>query len=138
METRELVAGSFLEGCPVVRVSARTGEGLDALREAALASPAARPPRAVGRTPPPSRRPVVLLQGLRHGRHRDARGGERRGGRRGRGCCPPGRRARVRGLQVHGATVDRVGAGDRAAVNLAGVDASDVARGDVLAHARDA
>src|SRR4029079_1116274 len=32
MEARELVAGSFLEGAPVVRVSARTGQGLDDLR----------------------------------------------------------------------------------------------------------
>ena len=37
VETRELVAGSFLEGRPVVPVSARTGEGLDGLREALLA-----------------------------------------------------------------------------------------------------
>src|SRR6185503_889229 len=33
MEVRELVAGSFLEGAPVLRVSARTGEGLPALRD---------------------------------------------------------------------------------------------------------
>ncbi len=32
LETRELVAGSFLEGQPIVRVSAVTGEGLDELR----------------------------------------------------------------------------------------------------------
>jgi len=37
MEALELVAGSFLEGRPVVPVSARTGEGLDGLREALLA-----------------------------------------------------------------------------------------------------
>jgi selenocysteine-specific elongation factor len=35
-ETAELVRGSFLEGRPIVRVSARTGEGLDALRAALL------------------------------------------------------------------------------------------------------
>ena len=34
LEVRELVAGSFLEGAPIVPVSARTGEGLDALRAA--------------------------------------------------------------------------------------------------------
>ena len=33
LETRELVAGSFLEGAAMVPVSARTGAGLDALRE---------------------------------------------------------------------------------------------------------
>src|SRR5213080_1639909 len=44
MEVRELVAGSFLEGAPVLRVSARTGEGLDALREALRALARAAPP----------------------------------------------------------------------------------------------
>src|SRR5512132_1194195 len=36
LETRELVAGSFLEGRPVVRVSARTGAGLPELKRALL------------------------------------------------------------------------------------------------------
>ena len=34
LEVRELVAGSFLERAPIVSVSSRTGEGLDALRAA--------------------------------------------------------------------------------------------------------
>ena len=34
LEVRELVAGSFLEGAPIVPVSARTGQGLDRLRAA--------------------------------------------------------------------------------------------------------
>src|SRR5437762_11480765 len=34
LEVRELVAGSFLEGAPIVPVSARTGEWLDGLRAA--------------------------------------------------------------------------------------------------------
>jgi len=46
----------------------------------------------------------------------------------------PGDRAvRVRGLQVHDEAVDAAGAGQRVAVNLAGVRAREVARGDVLA-----
>src|ERR671937_2722207 len=32
LEVRELVTGSFLEGAPVVAVSSKTGEGLDAFR----------------------------------------------------------------------------------------------------------
>ena len=32
LEVRDLVAGSFLEDAPIVPVSARTGDGLDALR----------------------------------------------------------------------------------------------------------
>lgn len=45
---------------------------------------------------------------------------------------PDGTTARVRGLQVHGSEVDRVSAGDRAAVALAGVDRSTVTRGTTL------
>src|SRR3989454_12058557 len=36
MEVRELLAGSFLEDAPVLKVSARTGHGLDGLRHALL------------------------------------------------------------------------------------------------------
>src|SRR5262249_48194652 len=47
---------------------------------------------------------------------------------------PAGRRARVRGLQVHGAAAERVAAGHRTAVNLSGVEVQEIARGDVLAR----
>src|SRR6185295_5935177 len=46
---------------------------------------------------------------------------------------PAGRRVRVRGVQVHSASVPRALAGQRTAVNLAGVDAADIERGMVLA-----
>src|SRR5437867_7677160 len=36
LEIRDLVAGSFLEGAPIVPVSARTGQGLDDFRAALL------------------------------------------------------------------------------------------------------
>ena len=39
LEVRELTAGSFLADAPLVAVSARTGEGLDALRAALDAPP---------------------------------------------------------------------------------------------------
>ena len=46
---------------------------------------------------------------------------------------PAVRRVRVRGVQVHGAPVPRAHAGQRTAVNLAGVDAAQTERGMVLA-----
>jgi selenocysteine-specific elongation factor len=46
---------------------------------------------------------------------------------------PSGRRVRVRGLQVHDRPVECARAGQRLAVNLAGVEYRAVARGDVLA-----
>ncbi len=134
METRELVAGSFLEGAPVVRVSARTGMGLDALtRELCALADATAPP-------PPSgvlRLPVdrsFTLRGFGTVVTGTVVSGSLAAGDE-LEVLPSGRRGRVRGLQVHGAAVDSVGAGSRAAVNLAGLEVSDVQRGDVLAHA---
>jgi selenocysteine-specific elongation factor len=46
---------------------------------------------------------------------------------------PSGRRARVRGVQVHDETLERADAGQRVAVNLIGVAVSEIDRGDVLA-----
>jgi selenocysteine-specific elongation factor len=46
---------------------------------------------------------------------------------------PAGRRVRVRGVQVHDASVERAEAGQRVAVNLTGLRVDQVARGDVLA-----
>ncbi len=48
---------------------------------------------------------------------------------------PAGRAVRVRGLQVHGAAVERAYAGQRAAINLAGIDRDEVRRGHVVATA---
>jgi selenocysteine-specific elongation factor len=130
LETRELVAGSFLEGRPVVRVSARTGEGLPALREALLAlarETPVRPSEGLLRLPVDR---VFTMKGfgtvvtgtLVAGVIREAEEVE---------ALPSGRRARVRGLQVHGEEVDRASAGTRTAVNLAG-DVAGLARGEVL------
>jgi selenocysteine-specific elongation factor len=45
---------------------------------------------------------------------------------------PAGRQARIRGVEVHDEAVERAGAGQRVALNLAGVDRDEVARGDVV------
>ncbi len=46
---------------------------------------------------------------------------------------PTGRRVRVRGVQVHGRSADRAVAGQRTALNLAGVNTEDLSRGITLA-----
>ena len=48
---------------------------------------------------------------------------------------PAGRRLRVRGLHVHGGAVEVAEAGQRVAVNLAGVEADELRRGMTLAPA---
>lgn len=130
--TRALLDRTSLAGARVIAVSATTGEGLAELRAALVALVAA-----------------VLARGLPGGVVRLAidrafsvkgRGAVVTGTLRGdpleRGMTlrvlPGGREARIRELQVHGTTVDRVSGGGRAAVNLGGIDVSDLHRGMVL------
>src|SRR5215204_1281535 len=128
-------AAQLLPGAEAVAVSARTGAGLDALA-AALGRAA---DGLAGRAG--AGRGLVL--------HVDRaftiRGagtvvtGTLWSGSAGRGdaveLLPAGLRARVRGVQVHDATVDRAQAGQRVALNLAGVAVDAVARGDVVVAA---
>ena len=133
MEARELVKGSFLEGGPVLRVSARTGQGLSELRAALLALAQEAPPReASGLLRLPVDR-VFTLRGFGTVVTGTVTGGALAAGDEVL-ILPTGRRARVRGLQVHGQAVARVAAGSRAAVNLAAVETADVLRGQVLVH----
>ena len=131
MEARELVAGSFLEGAPILRVSSRTGQGLDALREAlrglARVAPA-RPSDGVLRLPVDR---AFTLRGFGTVVTGTLVSGALAVGEEIE-VLPSGRRARVRGLQVHGAPAERVEAGHRTAANLSGLDVADVARGDVV------
>ena len=103
-DVQELVAGTPLAAAPIVRVSARTGDGLDALRQALLRCGAARQRARGRRAGAAADRPRVHRQGVRHGRHRHAVDWIDRARD---GTDPVARRAarvRVRGLQVHGAT----------------------------------
>lgn len=45
---------------------------------------------------------------------------------------PGGERAKVRGLQVHGTSVERATAGQRVAVNVSGLERTELARGNAL------
>ncbi|MDE3155017.1 MAG: selenocysteine-specific translation elongation factor [Acidobacteriota bacterium] len=131
-EVGELVAGSFLEGAPIVDVSTRTGVGLDRLRETLAAMGRALPGRtAAGAARLPIDR-VFSVKGF---------------GTVATGTLVSGRLAvedelavlpgehvvKVRGIQVHGSEAREVTAGHRAAVNVAGVEVADLARGQVLA-----
>ena len=130
-EVRELVRGTFLEDAPLVEVSGATGEGLDALR-AALRSAAERAPReAAGPWP---RLPIdrvfaakgfgTVVTGTLHG------GALRVGDPL--VASPGGPEARVRGLQVHGASVECAPPRRRVAVNLQGADRARLERGMTL------
>lgn len=128
-------AAELLPGVDAVPVSARTGAGLDALRER-LETAATRVASRAGREGAPRLHidRVFTIRGagtvvtgtLWAGTI--ARGDELR-------ILPSRRSTRVRGVQVHDTPVERAAAGQRVAVNLVGVSTEEVARGDVLAGA---
>jgi selenocysteine-specific elongation factor len=133
IEVEQLVAGSFLEGAPIVPVSSVTGAGLEELRQE-LARVAAEAPEkdASGHFRLPIDR-VFTVKGfgtvatgtLVSGSVAKEQEVE---------LYPAGRRLRVRGVQVHGTTADRAVAGQRTAVNLADIEPAGLARGDVLSE----
>ena len=131
LEVEERVAGTFLEGAPVVNTDAPTGVGLDNLR-AALDDLLAATPTAVDHG-----RPRLWID-----RAFSARGagtvvtGTLTGGRLHTddelAVHPAGSPVRVRSLQNHHAERDELPPGSRCAVNLVGVAHDEVVRGHVL------
>src|SRR4051812_27607799 len=131
MEVRELIAGSFLEGAAIVPVSAKTGEGLEALRAAlAEASGRAGTRSAAGAARLPIDR-VFSMKGfgtvvtgtLVSGRvAADAD----------LAIAPGGRGVTVRGVQVHGQKQAEAVAGQRTAINLSGIEVDEISRGQAL------
>jgi selenocysteine-specific elongation factor len=131
LEVEELVAGSFLEGAPILPVSSKTGEGLDALRDALVAASrivSGRPVDAAARLPVDR---VFSMKGFG-----TVVTGTLVSGRIATGdellLAPGDVKVTVRGVQVHGQKHAEAVAGQRAAINLAGIDVHDVQRGQTL------
>ncbi|HVA64660.1 MAG TPA: selenocysteine-specific translation elongation factor [Terriglobales bacterium] len=128
-----LVAGSFLEAAPVVEVSVRSGAGLAELRQALAAAAVGCPERDADA---PARLPLdraFTLPGFGAVATGTLLAGSIRPGDE-LLLEPGGERLRVRGLQVHGQPVAAARAGDRTAVNLAGIEAAALRRGQLLAE----
>jgi selenocysteine-specific elongation factor len=133
MEVEEFVAGSFLERAPVLPVSAKTGEGIEALQTELRKLAHALKPRDAAAT---FRLPIdrsfamkgfgtVVTGTLMAGSVAVEQEVE---------LYPTGRRLRVRGLQVHGKAAAKAVAGQRTAVNLAGIEHGQIERGMVLSE----
>jgi selenocysteine-specific elongation factor len=131
LETAELVENSFLETAPVVAVSAKTGEGIDELKRVLLETARKIPARkneTITRLPIDRSFSVkgfgaVVTGTLASGEISETSEME---------ILPSGKKVRVRGLQTHGKTVKTAHAGQRTAVNLGGVEHSEIERGMVL------
>jgi selenocysteine-specific elongation factor len=130
-EVEDTLRGTSFEGCPMIGVSAYTGEGLEELKfaiDSVLDETEAR--RDLGRPRLPIDRcftisgfgTVVtgtLIDGSLAVGQEVALAGS-------------GQRARVRGLQTHKTKVDSTGPGVRLAVNLSGLSRDEVERGEIL------
>ena len=131
-DVKEQVKGTFLENKPIMAVSAYTGEGIPELREH-LKKLVQQTGEKSLRTP--FRLPVdrvfsvegfgtVVTGTLIEGSMSEDEMAE---------LVPSGLTAKIRNLQVHGKDVTTAYAGQRVAVNLAGLKKSDIQRGDAVA-----
>ncbi len=132
LEIEELVTDSFLAGKPILPVSSTTGEGLDELRAALLASVASVGDRDA--TTRVFRMPidrVFTMKGF----------GSVITGTSYSGqlaieteieVLPGGRRSRARAIQVHGEPRDHASAGERTSVNLPDIAHEDIERGQQI------
>lgn len=133
LEVEEFLSGSFLSGkAPIIPVSSTTGAGLDQLKQALVQVAAEVPAKdstALARLPIDR---VFTIKGfgtvvtgtLVSGAIRKEEEVE---------AFPKGQRLRIRGVEVHGQPADQAVAGQRTALNLAGVTKEDLERGMTLA-----
>ena len=134
LEVEDFLRGSFLDAdrAPIIPVSARTGAGIPELKQAlsqVAAEARQKDSTALFRLPIDR---VFVMKGFGTvvtgtlvagfvGKEEEAE------------VYPIGHRVRIRGVQVHGEPAERAHAGERTALNLAGVSKEDLARGMTLA-----
>lgn len=131
-DIRRFLEGTFLESAPLFPVSSATGLGLDALKAYILQNAAAQPSR---RRSDIFRLPVDRVFSMKG--HGTVITGTVVSGALNSGAeacfMPPALPSRARGMQRHGKSVDKVSAGQRCAVNVQGLEVTDIERGFVLA-----
>ncbi|MFZ5646755.1 MAG: selenocysteine-specific translation elongation factor [Bacillota bacterium] len=131
-EVAEFLKGTILEGAPLIEVSSVTGQGIERLKEtlAGLAEKV-ESRSAVG----PMRLPVDRVFSVTG--FGTVVTGTMISGSAATGdpveIMPGGISSRIRNIHVHGKKVERAAAGQRVAINLAGVEVEQVPRGSVVA-----
>ncbi len=132
LEIADTMQGTALAGAPIVPVSARSGQGLDKLRDVLSVSlheisappDLGRPRLPIDRVFTLSGFGTVVTGTLLDGRLRVGDEVE---------VQPGGLAGRVRGLQTHKTKRDTALPGNRVAVNLSGIDREALGRGQVVA-----
>jgi selenocysteine-specific elongation factor len=132
LEVEDFLRGSFLEKSHIIPVSSLKNTGLDELKRELVRVAAEIPSRdssAITRLPIDR---VFTMKGFG-----TVVTGTLISGTIGKEdeleLFPPGKRVRIRGIQVHGRTAEQAVAGERTALNLAGVEKDGLQRGMVLA-----
>ena len=133
-DVNELVKGSFLENASRIRVSSYTGENLDILKQMiiqmAKQAGKRREEKELFRLPIDR---VFTMEGF----------GTVVTGTLVEGMCEAGQEVmlypkeqllKIRGVQSHGQKEEKASAGQRTAINLAGVKKEDLNRGEILAY----
>jgi len=132
LEVEEFIGGSFLAGGAILPVSAKSGAGLDRLREELQLVGGEVPGKDSSRF---FRLPVDRVFAMKG--FGTVVTGTLVSGSVGKEdeveILPQGKRVRVRGVQVHNEPTERAVAGQRTALNLAGVEVEELTRGMVLA-----
>jgi selenocysteine-specific elongation factor len=132
LDLEESLSGTVLADSPIVPLSSKSGEGIEAVREAIQ-------DRLLDIEPKPDQgRPRIpidrvfslpgfgtIATGTLSGGHLDIGDLVE--------IQPGDRQARIRGLQTHRTKLDRAYPGSRVAVNLSGVSKNDINRGDMIA-----
>jgi len=136
LDIHEALQGTSLANAPIVRVSARTGEGLTVLKESLQSILKENPPRPDLKRPRLPIDRVFSLPGfgtIVTGTLLDGQlnlGDEVE-------IMPIGLRGRVRGLQSHKKKEETAQAGSRTAVNISGINKNELKRGMVLTKPGD-
>ena len=132
-DLKEVLAGTVLANAPIVRVSARTGVGMDELIQHLQEALSKRPHRPdLGRPRLPVDRVFTLpgfgtiVTGTLIDGHLSVGDAIE--------ILPKGISGRIRSLQTHKQSEDRAVPGSRTAVNISGVSVDQIQRGDVVTY----
>ena len=134
-DIKQIMKNTFLENAPLVRVSNETGDGIDQLKEYifdAVSKKESKTDKGIFRLPIDR---VFTMKGFGTVAAGTVLSGSLSLDQQIE-LLPKQEKVRVRGLQIHEKSVTNVKIGDRAAINLAGVEKKSLVRGYVLAESK--
>lgn len=136
VEISDLLSATALKDAPIVRVSAKTGTGMDDLLNTLSSVLEDQPERPDLGRPRMSIDRVFLMSGFGSVVTGTLLDGSLEVGEEVE-LLPDKKTGRIRGLQNHSHEVKKIGPGNRVAVNISGIENKGIKRGDTLTHPND-